>query len=212
MSVQLSAKDYYDALTGNSVTLNWDVLVSYTAKELNVLLKSQWAATGTSKVIIERPNLRHHYSTHYELVLGPPSLQFNTDHSGSVSLHCTLDGTYRDDEVDGTGKVTKIGTQTSTLKSGVYTLSIDVPIQAVTVDRTKVTEVKAPAFLRKVKPNHVYSIHQEQSSSPVMTRLPRTSYSTSRMLSRLCSRWTRSLEVHHSLKTMILLISVDVMG
>ena len=141
MTVQLSENDYYNALTGDSVTLGWDVVVSYTATELNLLLQSQWPTAGTSKVVIDKPNIKHRYATHYELMLGAPSLQFNTDHSGSVNLHCTLDGTYREDEIDSNGNVTKVGTEVSTLKTGAYVLAINVPINAVTVDGQSTTEV-----------------------------------------------------------------------
>lgn len=84
---QLSLQDYQTSLKGGSVTCEWDVIVCYTARELNALLNMQWAALDL-KIPLSKTYPCGPYSIIYtfDIHLGAPILQFKASNEGRVAL------------------------------------------------------------------------------------------------------------------------------
>ncbi|KAF2689359.1 hypothetical protein K458DRAFT_400132 [Lentithecium fluviatile CBS 122367] len=146
MTETLSLSEYQTALKGKSVTLGWDVIVCYTAKELNTLLGTQWLTAGTTSVQIEKQYPDLGLQRHYDLRLGTPSLQFAANASGIAQLKCSIDGTYRKDTIDEECNVIEIGKEVNTIPTSAYVLDIEVPILAVHADGTPGDDPKSIRF------------------------------------------------------------------
>lgn len=120
--------ELHEDLTGQSVTDGWDVLVSYSSKQLNELLQHQWNRPGSSsKVEFDTPtgSKKHPSIIHFKLELNAPEFQFKTGDVRGASLRIPLKGQYcYSDDPD----------EIIELKEGAYTLLIDVGITGVKGD------------------------------------------------------------------------------
>lgn len=102
--MSVSKEKLHEAMQGCPSTASWDVLVSYSEDKLNRLLAKQWGKSPTFKElsfdVFHRKGTPKEYSTHYDIKLGSPTLQFQSKKSEPVAtLVMSIEGSKYDSDL-----------------------------------------------------------------------------------------------------------------
>lgn len=121
----LPIKDLHSELKTKTTTDGWDVLVSYSEKQLNQFLKKTWGASDRFNNVhleLKLGHGKHAYTQVYDLKFHAPDLEFDTTH-GYAYLTMPLSGSSRATDDDPKDAIT--------IEQGHY--SFKVRVQIVTV-------------------------------------------------------------------------------
>ncbi|KAI9040186.1 uncharacterized protein KD926_008509 [Aspergillus affinis] len=97
MTKSLPVKDLHQELKNKTTTDGWDILVSYSEKQLNQFLKKSWGASNRfTNVPLKQPlgHGKHAYTQLYNIKFHAPDLNFDTA-AGFVYLTMPISGTSR---------------------------------------------------------------------------------------------------------------------
>ncbi|KAJ4269006.1 hypothetical protein NW762_003079 [Fusarium torreyae] len=126
----LAPKEFLEALKSRNATSDWDVLVSYSEKQLNDLLSIRWKRSMESvdlpfSVKIAIGNDGSYLQNSFEVRLGAPALSFETT-TGRATLSFPIEGGYKSTVfLKGMEPIDK-GSKTITPKA--YVVDVSVPM------------------------------------------------------------------------------------
>ena len=118
------------AMKGQSVTKNWDVIVSYSTLQLNKALAVLWKKSKTfTGIKLERNFALLRAKVRYTLTLGSPSMEFLTTGAATAVLNMPIVGWVETFMGDSTTPAMKVE-----IPPGAYEIQVTVPLVSVSGD------------------------------------------------------------------------------
>lgn len=137
----LPTDDLIQKMQANDCTAHWDVVVSYSVTQLDILLQRLWTKNNFhTKLITFDVPLPNVTTVRYyvQLTLSSPSLQFSSQSSGKAQLAFDLAGFFRVDTVtkDASGNENITPGNPSNIPNGTQMI-VSVPIAGVTGNQSE---------------------------------------------------------------------------
>ncbi|KAI9845916.1 MAG: hypothetical protein M1837_004452 [Sclerophora amabilis] len=112
------------AMDGRSTTAGWDVVVSYSTKELNESLSKLWEADFFSKVEVRPKKKQGEIESDFEIALHRPTIKFIAQGAAVVRLEMGVSGRCWPDGKSPSSDVIEI-------ELGIYSLTFEIPLVSV---------------------------------------------------------------------------------